>query len=237
MKISKVLDDFVKECSKRLNLKCIIQFGSSTYSKDFHDTDLIFCFKEDIVPPKEILKLIKIIKNFEDQYEEVVFDFGGVGTRKRKGKYCITIISVGRKELDVMYNPHDLFFYKNLAGDKNKKILYGEDALKNMNFKLTNQHLFEMLVIDQKHVLRKSLDDKESRLEAFYFLFKIFLRAMLVNKDVLKKEELLLFFKKKYGNKIKLPLDSERILSHSLKSEDFENILNFSNDCLRFLIK
>ena len=52
MKIKKILDDFVKECSEKLNLKGIVQFGSSTYSKNFHDIDLVFYFKEDIVSNK-----------------------------------------------------------------------------------------------------------------------------------------------------------------------------------------
>ncbi len=231
-----MLGDFVKVCSKELDLKGIIQFGSSTYSKDFHDIDLIFYFKKGVVSTKEILKLIKIIGNFEERYGEVVFDFSG-SARKRKGRYFISVVFVGKSELNVIHNPHDLFFYKNLAEDKNKRILYGEDVFKSMNFILTNQHLFEMLVVDQKHSLRNSLDDEEYKLEASYFLFKTFLRAMLVNEGVLKKEELLLFFKKKYGDKIKLPLDSERILSHDLGGKDFESILNFSSDCLGFLVK
>ncbi|MCK5321155.1 hypothetical protein KAJ38_01125 [Candidatus Pacearchaeota archaeon] len=236
MKINEVLNDFVRVCSERLDLEGIIQFGSSTYSDDSHDIDLIFYFKGDLVSIEEIFKLVKIIKNFEEKSGEVVFDFGG-SARKRKGKYFISIIYLGKKELNVVHNPHDLFFYKNLSEDKNKKILYGEDCLKNFNFKLTNQHLFEMLSVDLKHSLRESLDDEEYKLEASYFLFKTFLRAMLIDEGILKKEKLLLFFKKKYGDKIKLPLNSEKILSHDLKKEDFENILNFSNDCLGFLVK
>ena len=42
-------------------------------------------------------------------------------------------------------------------------------------------------------------------------------------------------FEKKYKNKIKLPEDSERILSCKMETKDFKNILKFSNDCLKYL--
>jgi len=237
MKINVILDKFVKKCSRELDLKGIIQFGSSTYSDKSKDIDLVFYFNDNTLPTKNIMGLIKIIKDFESKHNEIVFDFGGVGDRKRKGKYSITIASFSKSELNIFHNPHDLFFIKNISEDKNKKILYGKDALENIDIKLTNQHLFEMLSVDLIHSLRKALDDERYRLNSSYRLFKTFLRSMLINKGIFKKEELINEFKKEYKNKILLPKDSVKIISNNLKSGDFEEILKFSEDCLRYLIK
>jgi len=234
MHINKILKEFVKECSEKLKLKGIVQFGSSTYSKDFHDVDLVFYFKEDIISAEKSLELIRIMKDFEGKYEEVVFDFSAP-VRRRRGNYFITVVPVGRKDLDVMYNPLDLFFYKNLAEDKHKKILFGEDSLKEAEIKLTNQHLFEMLSINVIKSLERSLDDKKYKLESSYFLFKTFLRAMLINEGILKKENLLSRFRKNY--KIKLPRNSDKIIKNELSEKDFRDILKFTEDCLKYLVK
>lgn len=235
--IKKILKEIVEKCSGELDLEGIIQFGSSTYSKDFHDIDLVFFFKEEVLPTKKILKLIEMIKDFEEKYNELVFDFGSSGTRKREAKYSITIVCDGKKDLEVENNPHDLFLLKNLADDKDMKLLFGRNPLRYKKMTFTNQHLFEMLAVDQKHALRRSLDDKKYKLESSYFLFKTFIRAMLINERDIRKSELLSKFKKKYSNKIKLPKNSEKIINCELKEGDFKDILKFTEDCLRWLVK
>lgn len=235
MDIESILKEFVEQCLKELGLKTVIQFGSSTYSKNYDDVDFLFCSTYDVLPTGEILKLIRIIKDFEKRYD-VVFDFGGIN-RKRDAAISITVIFIGEADLDVTHNPHDLFFFSNLSRDKNKKILHGKDLFKNKNFNLTNQHLFEMLSVDLKHALRKSLDDEEYRFSAIYRLFKTFLRGMLINHNVIKKGDLLSGFEKIYLDSIKLPSDSKRILRNDLRAEDFEEVLNFSEKCLNYLLK
>jgi hypothetical protein len=233
-KIDFILREIVNLCSKNLNIQSIVQFGSSTYSKNPKDVDLILISEEDIFSSKDILKLIKIIKSFEKKYSNIVFNFSGLD-RKKKRKYAITFLFLGKKEFNVLHNPHDIIFFKSLIKDKNKKILFGKDLFIKSKIKLTNQHLFEILTVNQKHALRKSLDDERYRLESFYEFFKSCLRNMLINEDLSKKEDLIKFFRKKYKNKIKLPKESERILSYKMKSQDFENILEFSDNCLNYL--
>jgi len=234
--IKEILNEFVKECSEKLELESIIQFGSSAYSDNFNDIDLLLLSKKDILPTKEILVLIKIITNFEKRYPEVVFDFGSTGTRKRKAKYSITVIFLSKKEIAIKYNPHDLFFIKSIIENKNVNLLYGKNLLKGMKINLTNQHLFEMLSVDRKHALRRSLDDFDFKKAAFYHLFKTYLYAMLINDGSFSKEELLEKFNKKFDGEIKLPKNSENIINKKIKEKDFEDILKFTEDCLKWLI-
>jgi len=236
IEIKKILNEFVKECSEKLDLGGIVEFGSSAYSDDAKDVDLVFFSNELIFSTKSILVLIKIIKIFEKKYKEVVFDFGGVADRERKAKYSITIVFLGKKEINTEHNPHDIFFFKNLGGE-NTKILYGKNSFESKNIFLTNQHLFEMLSVDQKHAIRKALDGDELKTEAFYHLFKTFLRAMLINEGIFKKNELLKKFKEKFGNEIKLPENSEKLINKQFTKKDFEEILSFTENCLRSLIK
>ena len=236
MKINKVLNDFVKECSKRLNLKCIIQFGSSTYSKDFHDIDLAFISDDLVFATKDYLRLFKIIKEFEEKFKDVVFDIGG-GERKKKGKYSITIVPLNYLDIELIKKGEislDAFFFKNLSEDKNKKTLYGKDPT-NFKIRLSNSQIAQTLGIDINHALRKFLDDNERKRKATYHLFKATLRLMLLNIGIPKKEELLDKFKKNY--EIALPKNFKKIISNKISDDDFESILDFSNDCLRYLVK
>jgi len=239
MEIDNVLKEFVERCSKELDLFGIIQFGSSTYSKNPDDIDLMLISNEKVISARKILFLIKIIKGFEKKCGEVVFDFGGGKIdRKRKGKYAITVIFLGREGLNVKYHPHDLFFFKGLSEDKNKKILFGKNPFINLNFKLNNKQLYEKLSVEIIHALRRTLDDENYKFDSLYTLFKTFIRDMLINeKESLKKEELITNFKKKFGNKIKLPKNADGILLHKLKKSDFEDILYFTENCLKYLSK
>ena len=236
MEIQEILNQFVKECSEKLNLLSLVRFGSSTYSENFDDIDLMFVFNTNALPSKDIRILIKIIKKFEKENSDLVFDFGGAGLdRKKKGKYSITCMLISKKTLMTEHNPNDLIFFKNLISDKNKKILFGKNPFENLNVKITNQHLHEALSVNVAHSLRKSLDDKQYKLDASYDLFKKFLRDLLVDSWPVRKEELLEKFGGKFKEKIKLPENSKEILSHNLKEEDFEDILKFAEDCLKYL--
>jgi len=235
-KVEVILKEFVKKCSKELNLSGIIQFGSSTYSKTFQDIDLLFLSNKKILPTEEILKLINIIKFFEQKYKEVVFDFSGL-VRKRKGSYSITTLFLGREEFNIKYNPNDLFLFRSIKEDKNKKILFGEDIFKKFEFHLNNRHLFEMLVLELKWALRKCLDDLDYQNEALYHLFKTFLRAMLINKGSFKKEELLEKFEENFGNEINLPKNSKKIINKNICEKDMKEILKFVEECLGWLVK
>ena len=235
--IQKILDKFVKECSEKLNLLGIIQFGSSTYSKNPHDIDLILVSNDYVRFTKEIMLIIKIIKKFEKEYPKIVFDFAGLADRKKKAEYSITVVFMEKGLLDTKYNPNDLFFFRTLSLDKDKKLLYGKDPFTKGKFKLTDWHLFEMLSIELTKSLRKCLDDEDYKFEAIYFLFKTYLRAMLILEGQFRKEQLLPQFKLKFGKDILLPKNSERILTHKVKKEDFENILRFCEDCLNYLVK
>ncbi len=236
--IKEILDEFVKECSEKLELEGIVQFGSSTYSKNPSDIDLVLISNKDIIPARDILTLINTIKNFERKYPEVVFDFGGINTRKKEGEYSITSVFIGKKDLSIKYNLQELVSFKMISEEENTKILYGKNPFKEINIKLTKEHLFEMISSDiKRYILRQSLDDKEKLDKGLYDCFKGILRYMLIDKGNFKKEELLKEFKKEYKNEIYLPKNSKDILNHEIKKEDFEDILKFSEDCLKYLSK
>ena len=236
MKILQILEEFIKECTHNLSLKSIIQFGSSTYYKNFEDIDIIFIFNDNVIKTSNILKLRDIIKKFEEVHKEIVFDFGGVGTRKRKAQYSITIVLLSLQDLNTKYTPQDLFLLKTLKLDKNLKVLYGVNPFTNSNTKLTKQHLFEMLSIELKHTLRKNLDGEIDK-ESVYRLFKTFLRAMLIEYGFFEKKELLDEFNKKFGEKVKLPKNSKDIMLKTIRNEDFKDILNFAENCLKYLLE
>lgn len=236
--VKQVLEEFVKECSGKLDLYGILQFGSSTYDENAHDVDLILCSNEKVFSKKDIINLIRIIKNFEKENKEVVFDFGGVLSREKKAKYSITSVFIGLGELSLRSNPQDIFFFKNLSEDKDVKILFGKNPFLKRKFIMKKNHMFEMICIEEKHSLRKSLDKTETKLESSYSLFKTILRVMLINeKGILRKNELIKSFIEIYKNNIPLPKNSKDILNHVLREKDFENILEFAEDCLRYLSK
>lgn len=238
MNIKNVLNELVKKCSKELDLLGIIQFGSSTYSKDFNDIDLMFVSNKEVIPTNENLKLIEIVKEFEKKYPEIVFDFGGVGTRKKKGKLSITIIYIDKGRLHAKYDPQYSFLFKSILQDKKIKVLFGKNFLKNLKINLTNQHLFEMLSAEVKHYMLRNVFEEQEELPAgIKRIFKTFLRAMLINEGALKKSDLLKVFRKKFGNKINLPKNSNKIINGEISKEDFEDVLKFTEDCLKELRK
>ena len=230
IKITELLANFAERCEKKLNLRGIMQFGSSTYSKNPKDIDLVFFSNNKVFSTKDYLKLFELIKEFENKFEEISFNIAG-GKRIRKTTYSISIIPLQNLDLDWKIDP---FFIKNLSEDKNKKMLFGPDPT-NFQINFDNKQVAERLSLEINHHLRDCLDE-DSKQEALYSLFKTTLRLMLINLGVPKKEQLSTLFKEKYKD-IKFPINSDKILNNVISKEDFEQILKFSEDCLLFLTK
>jgi len=228
MKINEVLDDFVKECSAKLNLMSIIQFGSSTYSRNPEDIDLVFFSNEDIFSAKDYIVLFKIINDFENKYPGLVFYIAG-GLASRKGKYKISVIPQQKLDLVLLTDP---FFIGNLYKDKDKKILFG----KNPYIKpviLDKNKIISTIILEINFALRRCLD-KNTLNESVTFLFKSILRLMLVNVDPSRKGKLLDNFRSIYP-RLSLPENSKLILENKVGDKDLEKVLEFANKCIMYL--
>lgn len=224
MEINNFLKQFSEECGRNLNLLGILQFGSSTYSKNPKDIDIVFFSKDKVFSAEDYFILFGIIDKFEKNYKEVVFNIAG-GKRKKKANYSISIIPLQMLDLDWKI---DSFFLKNLSEDKNKIILFGEDPT-NIEIKLNKKDIAERLSLEINHHLRDYLED-ENRKEALCNLFKTTLRLMLTNEGVPKKEELISKFEKNFN--IPLPRNSKKIINQEIIKKDFKEILKFSERCL-----
>lgn len=106
MEIDVIIKRFSEECGKSLNLLGILQFGSSTYSKNAKDVDIAFFSKDDVFSTEDYFSLFDIINRFESEYPDIIFDIAG-GKRKRKAKYPITIVPLQMMDLNFGV---DLFF-------------------------------------------------------------------------------------------------------------------------------
>lgn len=237
MDVKEFLHEFSEECSKKLNLSCIMQFGSSTYSKKSKDIDIILFSKKKIPSAEDFIELIEIVHSLENKYPEFIFNFGGIGERNKKGGIGVTVIFVGVVEISPKYNSEDIFFFTSLSNDPNIRVLFGKSPLKKKVLKLSREHLFELLSVELRHALRKCLDDSERKSEAMYFLFKTFLRVMLIEYGPLEKNKLLELFSKKYSLRINLPSQSTNIINNKLREGDFQEILKFCENCLNYLIE
>ena len=230
MEINNILKQFSKECEKNLNLLGILQFGSSTYSKNPKDIDIVFFSKDEIFSTEDYFSLFKIISKFEKKYREIIFDIAG-GKRKKEAIYFISIIPLQRIDLDWKI---DSFFLKNLSEDKNKIILFGKDPTANIEIVLDKKEIAKTLSLEINHHLRDCLEIT-NRNEALYGLFKVTLRLMLINEGIPKKEELIVKFERNF--KIILPKNSKEILRQNISEKDFKEILKFSENCLIYLSK
>jgi len=230
MDVNELLNAFSKTCSKKLNLQCIMQFGSSTYSKEFNDIDLVFFSEDKVFSAKDYIKLFSIFAEFEEKYPKIAFDIAG-GKGRRKTAYSISVIPLQQLDLDLKIDP---FFLKNLSEDEHKKILFGIDPT-NLKVKLSKAQIAERLSLERNHNLRACVSE-ETRNESVYTLFKTTLRLMLANKGVPEKGELLSLFAKEYMN-ISLPENAANILKKKMSVSDFEGVLNFSEECILFLVK
>jgi len=141
-------------------------------------------------------------------------------------------------EIKLATNPKyrfDVFFFKNLKNDKNKLILFGKDPL-TKEIKVPYEEIINRLSLESKFAIRKSLDNDNQKIERGYHLFKTVLRLMLIDNGYLEKKELLPNFKNKFKS-IELPKNSGNIIINKLTVKDFKDILQFSEDCLRFLLQ
>ncbi len=235
MDLNIIFSSFINECWDKLKLSCIIQFGSSTTTKNFDDIDLLFLSKNSIFTTQDYINLLGIFKDYEQIHKDLVFDIGGdKSIRNRKGKYSISIIPINKIDIKLIKKSSftmDKFFFRNLSEDKSKKILFGENPF-TFKINLNKKEIGQLLSLEINHSLRKCLEP-ESRLEAIYYLFKTTLRLMLTTLGTPSKSDLLKLFKNNY--KIKLPKNSENILKHKLGDKDFESVLEFSEDCLTYL--
>ena len=157
MDIKRILRDFAGKCGKQLNLKGIIQFGSSTYSASPKDIDLVFFSNNKIFLTKNYLKLFGIIQEFEARFKDVSFNIAG-GKREKKSRYSISIIPLQMLDLNWKIDP---FFLKNISEDKNKIILYGKDPT-NFKIMLDKKELAKRLSLEINHHLRDCLEKNTS---------------------------------------------------------------------------
>lgn len=233
MNINKILKEFVKECSEKLNLMSIVQFGSSTYLEDPPDIDLVFFSKDLIFPREDHKKLFLIIKNFEKKYFNVSFDMSTPSGAKKE--YRITIVPL--QKADLIYQV-DKFFLRNLLKDKNKKILFGSDPLSDLKISFTKREIIEKLTLETNWYVRARVENKSLRdlKELISYSFKAILRIMLIEESFYKKEDLLKIFKKKYPS-IKIPKNAISILDHKVSNQDYDNVLGFAQDCIKFMDK
>ena len=93
-----------------------------------------------------------------------------------------------------------------------------------------------MISIDIHYCLRDSLDGVKKKLHASRILLKKILREMLFDEGHIDKKDLLKKFSEKYP-KISLPSRSKEILASNLIEEDFREILEFGENCMKYLLK
>jgi hypothetical protein len=231
----KILSSFFEDCSSKIELEGILEFGSSVYSEDAQDMDFIFISKNEIVPIVDRLFVLDLMKRYEENFSDLVFDFGGINNRRKKAKFSVTIVFVSQSWLKIKHNPHDLFFIKLLKLNKNIKIIYGKNPFKLIKINFNSEHLFEMLERDFFVLFRSCLDSEEEKLSRARYEFKSFLRGMLIHLGDFRKDELLKKFEEEFGERIILPVNSKLILENKMLSGDFEDILKFCNNCLIYL--
>lgn len=229
--ISNILNEFVQECSKKLNVINITQFGSSTYLDNPNDIDLLVVSKDIIFSFEDYKKLFEIVKAFEKKYP-VSFDMST--PQSAKSKYKITIVPL--QQIDFIYQI-DKFFLRFLQKDKHRKLLFGKDQL-DITIKISKRELIERLSMEMNRYVRLGVEKRSQKdfNEFINYFFKSILRIMLVNEEVYKKEDLLNIFQKKYSS-IKLPRNSINILKHKIHKEDFNDVLKFANNCINYIHK
>ena len=235
MNISKILKEFVKECSEKLNLMAIIQFGSSTHSKNPDDYDLVFFSKDLVFSSEDHEKLFLITTKFEKKYKDLSFDMSTpLATGK---KYKITIVPLQNADLIYLKNA-DKFFFRFLQKDEHRKVLYGKDPLVKLNLKITKENIIGRLLFENNKYVRLKIEKVSLKnvSEFVIYYLKTVLILMLTNEQVYKKSELMGNFIRSYKT-IKIPKNWKDILDHKVTKGDYEEVLKFSEDCIRYLAK
>ena len=101
-----ILDKVIQEIKKLQGVSCIMQIGSSTYSKDYRDIDIIIFFDKALPPPQ--------ISELNRKYSKYNFYIEGN--------------SINAQQIDTGVK----IFIKFLSHLKTKKILYGKYPYKNI---------------------------------------------------------------------------------------------------------
>ena len=165
-----------------------------------------------------------------------MFEIGGDKTRRQKQRtYSISVVPLNKLDIELgkKSNSLDAFFLKNLTDDKSKIALFGKNPF-NFKMNLNKKLIIQTLSIEVNRTLRKCLDNEEKKKEASYFLFKSTLRLMLWREKTPNKNDLLPLFKKYYSN-IETPKNAKKIILNNLNNSDFREILQFAENCLKFL--
>ena len=136
-----LLTKLIKEIKKLPGVVCIVQIGSSTYSKSYKDIDLIIFFND--IPPPEL----KEIRN-----------------RYKKNKFWIERAHVNKYKISRGIN----FFIKFFNHLNTKKILYGKNPYEDKKIALTkldvasyigyNYQISELYGLSYDNVLSTSLN-------------------------------------------------------------------------------
>ena len=103
----KALESAVSEIITLPNLIGIVQVGSSTYSENYHDIDVLIFFDSFLVPP----------------------ELDSIRKRYKRNKLWLEGASI--KENSLKFNPGYKVFIKTFSNIKSKKILYGKDPYTN----------------------------------------------------------------------------------------------------------
>ena len=120
-----ILKKIITEIRKLPHVVGIIQIGSSLYSKDYHDVDLIVFF-DKILPPLEI---------------------GEINKKYSKYNFYIEGNYINDYKIDPGVKPF-IKFFKQL---KHKKVLYGRDPFKKINISLDKKDVAYNIRYHYKH--------------------------------------------------------------------------------------
>lgn len=232
-----IVKEFVEESVREIDLENITQFGSSTYSDDPKDIELILVSKEKVFPAESFSKLFELIKKYERKYTNLSVDISNGAGFKEPKEFNLTIVALQLSDfyLDSLIWP---FFIKSVSADPHRKVLFGKDIF-DLKFKLTNKELMNCLMIDLHSYVKYPIEDvPEERVKhKIRFIFKSALRYMLINKSITEKNQLLPEFKINFPH-INLPENYQEIMDDiNFSKEDFTPVLHFATDCLNELDK
>ena len=109
-----LLNKVVNDIKKLPNLVGIVQMGSSLYSKEYKDIDVIIFFDRFLIPPE--------LAEIREKYKESKLWLEGVSIKKSE-----------------KFNPGSKIFAKFFLGMKHKKILHGKDPYANKKITLKKE--------------------------------------------------------------------------------------------------
>ncbi len=203
----KNLESAVNEMISLPKLIGIIQVGSSTYSKNYHDIDVITFFDSYLVPHK-----LSIIRD-----------------RYKQNKLWIEGVSV--KEKSSEFNPGLRVFIKTFSNMKNKKILYGKDPY--LNKKITLRKIDVAAYIWYNY----HIPELYGQYYDAAFPNSIRAILSYADEYPEKKEELLKVFRKKFAELYRyLPKNAEKFLRGTNK-KNFKELYLFFEESLKYFTR